>query len=206
MKSKLLIMGVLCAVAFTANAQKKGTNALSFGVNVNTEKQKNLGGEIEIKTNSYSIGYGNFIKDNTKIGFDLNYSKYNYSNAPYDNESKNYGGNVTYQKYFPLVKTLYAYAGGRAGYNYGTQESTSTNQVTEYTTNTYNVGAFGGITWFLSKRFAFETSLLSANASYAETKQKENSTGGTFDYTRTSFNLTSEGFINNLGFKVYILF
>ncbi|TCC89299.1 hypothetical protein EZ428_16525 [Pedobacter frigiditerrae] len=206
MKSKLLIMGVLCATAFTANAQTKGTNALSFGVNVNTEKYKSPGGENETKVNSYSIGYGNFIKDNTKIGFDLNYSKSENSNGIYNSDIKNYGGNLTYQKYFPLVKTLFAYAGGRGGYNYGKQENTSPSQVTAYTSNTYNVGAFGGITWFLSKRFAFETSLLSANASYTKTEQKENSSGNTFDYKRTSFNLSSEGFINNLGFKIYILF
>lgn len=206
MKSKLLIMGALCAIAFTANAQTKGTNTLGFGVNVNTEKYNSPGGENETKVNSYSIGYGNFIKDNTKIGFDLNYSKSENLNGIYNSDIKNYGGNLTYQKYFPLVKTLYAYAGGRGGYIYGKQENTSPSQVTEYTSNTYNVGAFGGITWFLSKRFAFETSLLSANASYTKTEQKENSSGNTFDYKRTSFNLSSEGFINNLGFKIYILF
>jgi len=208
MKSKLLIMGALCAVAFTANAQTKGTNTLGFGVNVNTEKSKGNNGEQELKTNSYSIGYGHFIRDNTKIGFDLNYSKSDNENTYFNDngEARNYGGNLTYQKYFPLVKTLYAYAGGRVGYNYGKQENTGPSQVTVYTTNTYNVGAFGGITWFLSKRFAFETSLLSANASYTELKQKENSTGTTFDYKRTSFNLSSDGFINNLGFKIYILF
>jgi hypothetical protein len=206
MKTKLLIIGVLCAIAFSANAQKKGTNTLGFGINVNSEKQKVTGGEVESKINAYSIGYGNFIKDNTKIGFDLNYSKSNYQNNTYNNEAKNYGVNLTYQKYFPLVKTLYAYAGGRGGYTYGKQENTDTNQNTANTSNTYNIGAFGGITWFLSKRFAFETSLLAANASYTEAEQKENTTNTFYDYKRTSFNLSSEGFINNLGFKIYILF
>lgn len=206
MKTKLSIIGVLCAIAFSANAQTKGTNTLGFGVNVNSEKQKVTGGEVESKINSYSIGYGNFIKDNTKIGFDLNFSKSNYQNNTYNNEAKNYGVNLTYQKYFPLVKTLYAYAGGRGGYTYGKQENTDTNQNNANTSNTYNIGAFGGITWFLSKRFAFETSLLSANASYTEAEQKENTTNTFYDYKRTSFNLSSEGFINNLGFKIYILF
>ncbi|MFA6277064.1 MAG: outer membrane beta-barrel protein [Pedobacter sp.] len=205
MKTKLM-MGVLCVVAFAANAQTRGTNTLGFGVNVNTEKLKNGVIETESKTNSYSIGYGNFIKDNTKIGFDLNYSKSNYLNATYNSDIKNYGINLTYQRYFPLVKTLYAYAGGKGGYNYGTQETTDPNQGTTYTSNTYSVGAFGGITWFLSKRFAFETTLLSANASYTNTEQKENTTNTIYDYKRTTFNLSSDGFINNLGFKIYILF
>lgn len=206
MKTKLSIMAALCAIAFTANAQTKGTNTLGFGVNVNTEKYKSSGGEYENKTSSYSIGYGNFIKDNTKIGFELNYSKFNNDNVSFANSSKNYGGNLTYQKYFPLVKTLYAYAGGKAGYNYGKQENTGTAQGTEYTSNTYNIGAFGGITWFLSKRFAFETSLLSANASYTTTQQKESTSNTIFDYKRSNFNLSSDGFLNNLGFKIYVLF
>lgn len=206
MKTKLLIMASLCAIAFTANAQTKGTNTLGFGITVNTEKHKSPGGEYEYKTNSYSIGYGHFIKDNTKIGFDLNYSKYDQITNPYNTTTNSYGGNLTYQKYFPLVKKLYAYAGARGGYNYGKQENSSPSQVTTNISNNYNVGAFGGISWFLSKRFAFETTLLSADATYVKTEQKENTSSNNFNYERTSFNLKSEGFINNLGFKVYILF
>lgn len=207
MKTKAIILAAsLCAIAFTSNAQTKGTNTLGFGVNASTIKSSFNGSET--KTNAYSIGYGNFIKDNTKIGFDLNYSKLKNSQAPYTTDFENYGGNLTYQKYFPLVKTLFAYAGGRGGYAYGKQENNGPTQLSTFATNTYTVGAFGGITWFLSKRFAFETSLLSADAVYSKTKQIENSLGNgiNYDSKQTSFNLNSEGFINNLGFKIYILF
>jgi len=202
----MILAASLCAIAFTTNAQTKGTNTLGFGVTASNFKSES--NETENKTNSYSIGYGNFIKDNTRIGFDLNYSKLKTSQSNNTVDFKNYGGNLTYQKYFPLVKTLYAYAGGRAGYAYGEQDNSSSTQSSTYITNSYNVGAFGGITWFLSKRFAFETSLLSANAVYAKTKQKNNAVNNynNFDSKQTSFNLNTEGFINDLGFKIYILF
>ena len=137
MKSKLLIMGVLCAIAFTTNAQTKGTNTLGFGVNLSTSKPNE---NVEVKNNNFSIGYGHFIKDNVRI------------------------------------------------------------------TNNFNVGAFGGLTWFLSKRFALETSLLSADISYQKTKQTNSTTGPNFNSENTSFNLNTQGLINNLGFKIYILF
>ena len=70
----------------------------------------------------------------------------------------------------------------------------------------YSVGAYGGVTWFLSKRFAFETSLLSADMIYATTEREEGSGSNGVKYKTTNFNLSSQGFINNLGFKIYLLF
>lgn len=66
----------------------------------------------------------------------------------------------------------------------------------------------GGLTWFVSKRFALETNLLSASATYAKSERtgttNVNSSG--YKNTYSNFNLSSTGAISNLGFKVYILF
>ena len=210
MKSKLLIMAVLCAIAFTANAQTKGTNALSFGVNSNTTTNSSTSNtsssEYEYKNNSFTLGYGYFIKDNSKIGLELSYglSKYDNDNSTFQ-ENKNYGANISYQKYYPIVKTLFAYAGGRAGYTYGKQSSSSVN-TSKSEFDSYTVGAYGGLTWFVSKRFAFETNLLSANASHSVQKQKNTSDQNINQSKSSNFNITTQGFINDLGFKIYILF
>lgn len=189
----------------------KRTNALSFGVNVTTDKTtSDLTTESKAKNSSFSLGYDYFIKDNSKIGIELSYgvNKYDYDNTS-TQEYKSYGGNLSYQRYFPIVKTLFAYAGGKAAYTYGKQDQTINNGVTsqEYTSNLYAVGAYGGITWFLSKRFALETNLLAADIIYNETKQYNNNPGSNnYSNKRTTFNFTSQGFINNLGFKIYVLF
>lgn len=203
MKSKLLIMGVLCAIAFTTNAQTKGTSTLGFGVNLSSTKPSE---NVEVQNKNFSIGYGHFIKDNVKIGFDLNYGNNDYNSNGFNQKNNSYGGKLNYQKYYPLVKTLYAYAGGRAGYLNSTLKNDQNGSMDESTTNNFNVGAFGGLTWFLSKRFALETSLLSADLSYQNTNQTNRTSGSNFKGENTSFNLNTQGFINNLGFKIYILF
>ena len=42
-----------------------------------------------------------------------------------------------------------------------------------------------------NQNFAFETTLLSADATYVKTEQKENTSSNNFNYERTSFNLKS---------------
>ncbi|SDH65205.1 Outer membrane protein beta-barrel domain-containing protein [Pedobacter terrae] len=212
MKKQLLVTAMAVGISLCGFAQTKGTNAVSFGVNSTTNKVTVNNYENKVKNNSFTLGYGYFFKDNNKIGLDLTYgrNKNTYNNNMNNDELKSYGGNLSYQRYFPLVKTLFAYAGGKAGYTYGknnSQSFTTSTQTTSYTSNQYAVGAYGGITWFVSKRFALETSLLSADITYSKTEQNEvnfNSYVTKSEYT--SFNLSSQGFINNLGFKIYILF
>ena len=164
MKKKLLT-AIAVIASLCGYAQTKGTSTLGLGINVFTDKTEYAGqpqssSSVERKTNSFTLGYGLFIKDNTRIGIDLQYGK--IKGDYYD--VKSYGGNVTYQQYYPLVSKLYAYAGGRAGYSYADQKSDVPG--TYYNSNQYSLGAYGGVTWFVSKRFAFETTLLSANATY----------------------------------------
>jgi len=211
MKKQLLVTAMAVGISLCGFAQTKGTNALSFGVNSTKSKSSGNNYETESKNNSFTLGYGYFFKDNDKIGLDLTYGINKNSSGNNNNqEQKSYGGNLSYQHYFPLVKTLFAYAGGKASYTYAKNNSlydSSYPQVTDFTSNQYALGAYGGITWFISKRFALETSLLSADIVYNKTAQNEVNANNFFTKNEyTSFNLTSQGFINNLGFKIYILF
>ena len=212
MKKQLLVTAMAVGISLCGFAQTKGTNAVSFGVNSTTNKATGNGYEDKVKNNSFTLGYGYFFKDNNKIGLDLTYglNKNTYNSSKNYQELKSYGGNVSYQHYFPLVKTLYAYAGGKGAYTYSSNKyiySNTTSPETNYSSNQYAVGAYGGITWIVSKRFALETSLLSADIVYNKTKNEEVNSNGYFVKNEyTSFNLSSQGFINNLGFKIYILF
>ena len=215
MKKQLLLAAMAAGLSLSAFSQTKGTNALSFGVNTFTNKNRNNnyeGNNYENKTqnNSFTLGYGYFFKDNSKFGLDLTYGLDNSNNNYSEQQEKSYGGNLNYQHYFPIVKTLYAYAGGRAGYTYSKTKNSNTNpsypQASTNIGNQYSVGAYGGITWFISKRFALETSLLSADFRYSKTKQTQSTNQSYYSNENTNFNLNTQGFINNLGFKIYILF
>lgn len=211
MKKQLLLTAIAVGLSLCGYAQTKGTSTLGLGANVNTNKSSsNFGNSESINSNKnryISLGYGYFIKDNTRIGLELSYGKTTTEQTANDylNESKRYGGAISYQKYYPLIKTLYAYAGGRAGY----ARVQSTNQLSNTSTtegNDYNLGAYGGITWFVSKRFAFETNLLSADVVYNTTNIKHNDGIYQSKNDYTNFNLNTSGIINDLGFKIYLLF
>ena len=214
MKNKILtaiaVMASLCGYA-----QTKGTSALSLGVGVNTCKYDyNIAdnGSVristrELKNSVFSLGYGLFIKDNAKLGVDLQYfTSKQQSDAIVDSRLKGYGANVTYQQYYPIVKKLYAYAGGIAAYSYS-KEKYPLQDISDRINNQYGLGAYGGVTWFFSKRFAMETKLLSANFNYSTSEQNTlPDASGSYNTKSTAFNLSTNGFINDLGFKVYLLF
>lgn len=204
---KQLLTAIAVFLSLCGYAQTKGTNALGFGIVSTTDKTSGYSNDNKNTANSFTLSYGHFIKDNTKIGIEVNYGQNKQKATNFsDFESKLYGGNINYQRYFPIVKTLYAYAAGQAGYSYskGTYKGQNNGQGNK--NEQYAIGAYGGVTWFASKRFAFETNLLSANVSYSKAEQLEDYYGTYRKNTRTSFNMSTEGFINNLGFKIYLLF
>ena len=108
-------------------------------------------------------------------------------------------------KCYPIVKSLYAYAGGRGSFLTTKTNDSGTNPANDVKGNGVSVGGYGGVTWFVSKRFAFETTLLSADASYSKTKSTQ-AGNNNFVSEATEFSLNSEGFIKDLGFKIYLLF
>ena len=209
---KQLLTALVVAASLCGYAQTKGTNALGFGITSQIYKSKYLNGDSanqevnEQKFNSYGLSYGLFIKDNTKLGIEFNYGTQNnnFKDHVSGSKTKTYGGGINYQHYYPLVQRLYAYAGGRVYYSTSKVENGNDNYE-DATTNDYSVGVNGGVTWFVSKRFALETSLLSANASYSKMKRTNTGTGS-YEYTASSFNLSSTGSLSNLGFKIYVLF
>lgn len=210
---KQLLTAVAVLASLCGYAQTKGTNALSLGVNSYTSKtEQNIPSGTasqKQKQNSFSLGYGHFINDNTKLGIDFTYG-HNTStstSASQDNTTDMYGGSLTYQKYYPLIGKFYAYAGGMASYGFTKLDYDDPQNLNSFETNSYSLGAYGGITWFISKRWAFETRLLSATGSYSTADQKDG-TGASGIYTRrdTNFSLNTQGVINDLGFKIYLLF
>lgn len=201
MKRQLLTaMAVVLSVC--GYAQTKGTNALGFGLGIGSTKTEANQITTETKTANFSVGYGYFIKDNTKIGADFYYGRTrNETSADY--ETDNIGGLVTYQQYYPLLNKLYAFAAGTTGYSKVEQNlPNGTGYDQEYKTQLYTLGASGGISWFFSKRFALETTLLNANLGYRTTKlmNSQNNTKS------TDFNISTQGSLTNLGFKIYLLF
>lgn len=217
MKMKIKLLTALAvSLSLSGYAQIKGTSALSLGVNVSTNKTEynDVSGNItvptsEYKSRSFTLGYGFFVKDNSKIGIELIYgkTKNTYDDIVIGSKNDTYGGNVSYQKYYPLLKGLYVYAGGKAGYSYSKFTNNNSDNISDVTkTDKYLVGAYGGITWFLSSRFAFETNLLSANIDYSKSEQNDSTNGYDYKNKNTNFNLTTQGFIDNLGFKIYLLF
>ncbi len=206
-------MAALCATAFTVNAQTKGTNTISvgFGSSKSERTYDNGSGstsESTQKYNSVTLGYGLFFKDNEKIAVNLSYGSNKQESDPdFEQYMKTYGGSISYQKYYPIVNKLYAYAGGQVGYSFG-EQTNSMNNVVSYEQNDYTVSAIGGISWFASKRFAFETNILSASMGYFSTKHRSQSAPNNVieEVKSSSFGFNSSGAFNDLGFKIYLLF
>ena len=206
---KMLLIALLAMGALFAQAQTKGTNTLGLGVNVSTSKMDGSGQtNNEQKNRAFSLGYGHFIKDNERIGINFSYGKYEQNgSATSINTVKSYGGSLTYQKYYPLFKKLYAFAGGRGGYSNSSNDYNNSTYGQGNKDNLYTLGAYGGVTWFVSKRFAFEADLLAADIFYRKTKYNSSEANETSNSrTTTDFNLSTSGAINNLGFKIYFLF
>lgn len=210
---KQLLTAAAVLLAVCGYAQTKGTNALSIGVNSQTTKSDYTiasgSSTTKQKYNNFTLGYGHFISDNTKLGIELSYlnGKNTSTGGTQDNKTEGFGGSVSYQKYYPLIGKFYAYAGATAGFSTSELKYDDTSLNRNNGTDTYAAGAYGGITWFISKRWAFETRLLSATGSYAVNEQSDSDPGGAiYKNTQTTFNLSTNGFINDLGFKIYLLF
>lgn len=203
MKKILLATVIFTMAYFTSNAQTKGTNTLGAGFNSTTTKYESNTTVNEYKTSSFSLGYGRFIKDNIRLGITGSYN--NSDNTSSSNtssvESDGYGGLLSLQKYFPLFNKFYAFAGGNTSYMYskwGIDSPTGSS----HKTDSYFLGAYGGVSYFLSKHFALEADLLSGGLNYS--KERNSDQFGSNRYTR--LDLSTSGTLTNLGFRVYFLF
>lgn len=213
---KQLLTAVAVLASLCGYAQTQGTNTLGLGVSVREEKfEYRDGNGISSSTtnqNNFGLNYGHFFKDNQKLSIDLNYSSYEaYLSGPVNSTKINgLGGSIGYQRYFPLLQSFYAYAGGAAGYLHSWNRTDNTPSQTDNSVrgNDYFLSANGGLAWFFSKRFAIEANLisLSANYSYRTTEVTNTQSFNRQKDTSTTFNLSSQGAINNLGFRIYFLF
>lgn len=198
MKKLFLLPVAFMLTFFSASAQTKGTNTLGAGFSSSTYDDDPNG--IERKTHYGSLGYGHFIKDNLRLGINGSFGYSKFTNTPTGaNIMRSTGGGLTLQKYFPLVKKFYAFAGANSFYE---RRKTEAGGTTQSRGNSYFLGATGGASYFLSKRFALEVDVMSAGLNYAKEKRTDNSTA----YTSSNFSLSTTGNVTNLGFRVYLLF
>jgi hypothetical protein len=193
--------------------QSKGTSTISLGFSSSTNEYKNefydTSQASKSKNTQLRIGYGLFVSDNNKLGVDLLYNKANSTYTPGGEvrEEKGYGLGINYQHYFPIVKTFYAFAGGSGEYSQTKGNTNSTNYTERDIKNYYaSLAATGGLTWFISKRWALETSLISVGASYSKFEDFQTSNGQSYYNKTKSFSLSTAQTFNNLGFKVYLMF
>lgn len=208
MKTYFIAALLLAASTWTVQSQTKGTNSIGFGVSSSTSKYEvDPANAIynEQKGTNYSLTFGHFVKDNARIGLTATYFEGSSTSTSggVNSDNKGYGGILHYQKYYPLLKRFYAYAGGRGRYLYSKDrqyyQSSGSNS---YKGSTYGIGAYGGAAYFLSKRFAFEAQLLTADFTY----YKQTNTLNSAKSTQTNLNISSSGVINDLGFSIYLLF
>jgi hypothetical protein len=210
---KHLLTALAVLLSLHGFSQTKGTSALSLGISsyIHEFKDSNLPSDQINKSTSLGtrLGYGLFVADNSKVGIELIYNQFkqNYNGTMSYNKTKGYGAAINYQRYFPLVKTFYAFAGGGAQYVRSKSDNKSDISSNNFdNTNTYTIDASGGLAWFISKRWALETQLLSTGFYYTENEYGNVSDNRRYSTKQTNFSLSSDGIFNNLGFKVYLMF
>jgi hypothetical protein len=193
-------------------AQTKGTSAINLGVSSTTSEYKNVSPNsfqsYKNKGSDFNLGYGLFVTDNNKVGIELLYSKSKteFAGSGDFRKDKGFGVGLNFQHYFPLLKTFYAYAGAYGQYmQTDGEEHYQGAPGREIDGFRSSLTAVGGLTWFISKRWALETNLISAGAAYSKTKDNQ-SGDNEYSNKQTSFSLSSDGLINNLGFRVYLMF
>lgn len=199
---KLILIALMAMGIFFAQAQTKGTNTVGLGVSLFTSKN-NYDNQTQAnqKSNSqaYSLSYGHFFSDNQKMSLDLDYQRQTYNNIE---NVKGYGLGLSYQKYYPIFKSFYGFAGGRGNYMYS--KNTQNSGDFGYKSDTYSAAAFGGLSWFVSKRIALEVDLLSVGVHLGTNKSTGSNTNSSSKFT--AFSLSTAGAAGNFGFKVHILF
>ena len=212
MKKKLLTAAAVL-MAIYSYGQTKGTSTVSVGLSSTKDEYKygTVGTDptYKNKVSQLRIGYGLFVSDNNKVGIDLLYNKSTteYSQSEDYREQKGYGFGLNYQHYFPIIKTFYAFAGASGEYSQ-TKGKVTTADSRNNDTKSYlgSLTATGGLTWFITKRWALETNLVSVGAFYSKYEDLQMSEGQPYYNTTKGLNISTSQTFNNLGFKVYLMF
>lgn len=203
---KYLLIALLVTLSFFARSQTKGTNTLGLGLNFQSSKSETPGYYSERSTANYSLGYGYFLKENQKAGLTVFFGRYTgldlFTIGGTDSRTEpgvsySYGGSLGYQKYFPLLKKFYGFAGARTVYNF-TEDGFQANNSPS---NRYSAGVHGGVSWILFKRLNLEADLLSADIAHTRSRLAYGTR-----ITSTKFDLSTSGALNGLAFKIYFMF
>jgi hypothetical protein len=183
MKSKLLIMGILCAFAFTAKAQtEKGKNLINGSVGFNTSKSENSPSSFSAtnqKSNSFTFApsYGYFVANNLAIGLGFGYTQNKNTANSFDVSPSNivyykqtakqhiYSVSPFVRKYIDVADKFKFFGQVNGGMGFGKVEtkveyssaSTTTVQGT-YKFTSYNAAISPGFAFFPSKKWAIEFS------------------------------------------------
>jgi hypothetical protein len=207
---KHLLTAAAVLMSMYSYGQTKGTNTVNLGFSSITSEFKGTSySPFKDKNSQLRIGYGLFVSDNNKVGVDLLYNRSKSESTGSENsrDTKGYGLGVNYQHYFPIVKTFYAYAGAAGEYSQSKGKMNSTSEAYQDTNGYFgSLTANGGLTWFISKRWALETNLISVGAYYAKSEELQTITNDRFSNITKSFNISSAQTFNNLAFKVYLMF
>lgn len=206
---KVLLVALCASLSYFAQSQTKGTIAVGFGFGFGTTELTTPSGESTSKNQSYSLSYGNFVKENVKLSIEGSYqfSKSENSNSPdFSSAANGYSGGISYHRYFPVIKKLYAFGGGGPRYSYTLSEYTNNGEThVGSETNQYLLSASGGVAYFVSKRISLELNLLSASAGYSVSKS-DDAMNNDYKQTQKFFGVSSSGTLSNLGFQIYFLF
>lgn len=202
MKKHFLLAALLLSGALGAYAQTKGTNSLGLGLDFGKSETRINNEDQNTKGSNFSVNYARFIRDNVKLGVGVSYG-FN-ENANYQ-EAKAFGVSALYQRYYPVYKKLYVFLGGDASYNNSklTNESYNVPNDNIQKANSYSLGAYGGVSYFLGKHWELEARVINARFGYADLS---NENGDAYQYKQKGFSLKTAGSFTNLGFNINFLF
>lgn len=202
MKNYVLLAALLLSGALGAYAQTKGTNSLGLGIDFGKSETRINNEDQSTQGSDFSLNYARFIKDNVKLGIGASYGFYENS---FDQETKAFGISALYQKYYPVYKKLYVFIGGDASYNNSklTRASYYVPNDNIQKANSYSLGAYGGVSYFLGKHWELEARIINARFGYTDSSSED---GESYRYKQKGFSLKTAGSFTNLGFNINFLF
>jgi hypothetical protein len=200
MKNKLFIMAMLCAIAFSTNAQtEKGKFLLGGAVNFSTSNQDN---QAEGRKTSFGLSprIGYLVSDNWAVGTALNFSVSKTKGTINDDNTIDMGSQYTYYGIAPFVRhyakiadnfkffgDLHVEAAFGKEKNVDEQGKSGS---TKSKINTYSTGISPGLAFFPAKKWAIEFSF--PLVSYFSQKIKPEMAGETpFKYDAFTFGFSS---------------
>lgn len=184
MKKQLATMGILCAIAFTSNAQtEKGQNLIGGAIGFNSNKQSSPYGQsllvqsADSKSFSISPRYGHFFSKNLAIGLSAGY----LNSKSTDNSVGVSGGNIYSStstgkyhqfnvgpylryyvdivdkfKFFGEFNALIGFGKNNNTNKYSALFSAAPEYSSSYKLTTYNTSINPGFAFFPSKKWAIE--------------------------------------------------